>query len=173
MDFFLNERIFKVINNIMVTLILKISEARAIKDYRAISYCTTIYKIISKILTTRLGRVIASIVNKNQIVLYQVNIFHDHILLDYELIRGYSMKGGISRCMMQLDLQKAWREAMLPNQYTKWIMLSVTIVSYWFNINCKYIGSMQARRGLRQGDPISPMLASQLPVMNQRKKMII
>lgn len=126
----------------MVTLILKISEARAIKDYRPISYCTIIYKIISKILTTRLGRVIASIVNKNQIALYQVNIFHDHILLAYELIRGYNMKGGISRCMMQLDLQKAydtvdWRdfeyilkEAMLPNQYIKWIMLSVTIVSY-------------------------------------------
>lgn len=32
---------------------------------------------------------------------------------------------------------------------------------------------MQAKRGLIQGDPISLMLASQLPVMNQRKKMII
>jgi hypothetical protein len=72
--------------------------------------------------------------------------------------------------MMQLDLQKAYdtvdwlalqhilREIGLPNQFIRWIMLGVTSVSYKFNIHGRYTGFMKARRGLRQGDPISPLL---------------
>jgi hypothetical protein len=72
--------------------------------------------------------------------------------------------------MMQLDIQKAYdivdRKAMecvlneigFPNQFTNWIMLAVTFVSYRFNINGNYTTIMKANRGLRQGDPISPLL---------------
>ncbi|XP_058786091.1 uncharacterized protein LOC131660760 [Vicia villosa] len=47
----------------MVTLIPKKEEARTIRDYRPVSCCSTPYKIISKILTYRLGKVIGSIIN--------------------------------------------------------------------------------------------------------------
>jgi hypothetical protein len=72
--------------------------------------------------------------------------------------------------MMQLDLQKAYdtvdwlalqhilREIGLPNQFIRWIMLGVTSVSYKFNIHERYTCFMKARRGLRRGDPISPLL---------------
>ncbi|KAK2357065.1 hypothetical protein QL285_094374 [Trifolium repens] len=37
-------------------------------------------------------------------------------------------------------------------------MLGVTSVSYKFNIHGRHTGFMKAKRGLRQGDPISPLL---------------
>lgn len=32
---------------------------------------------------------------------------YDHVLLAYELIRGYSRKDEVPRCMLQMDIQKA------------------------------------------------------------------
>ncbi|KAK2388094.1 hypothetical protein QL285_061811 [Trifolium repens] len=112
----------------------------------------------------------SSIVNISQAAFVPGQHIHDHILLAYELIRGYSRKGGTPKCMMQLDLQKAYdtvdwfalqhilREIGLPNQFIQWVMLGVTSVSYKFNIHGRYTSFMKARRGLRQGDPISPLL---------------
>lgn len=37
-------------------------------------------------------------------------------------------------------------------------MIVVTYVSYRFNINVEYTRIMKAMRGIRQGDPISPLL---------------
>ncbi|WJX68825.1 hypothetical protein P8452_53158 [Trifolium repens] len=170
MEFFYENNIYIAINNTLVTLIPKHSAAKTIKEYRLISCCTTIFKIISKILTMRLCKVMNSIVNTRQAAFVPGQHIHDHILLAYELIRGYSRKGGTPKCMMQLDLQKAYdtvdwlalqhilREIGLPNQFIKWIMLGITSVSYKFNIHGRYTSFMRAKRGLRQGDPISPLL---------------
>ncbi|XP_058754826.1 uncharacterized protein LOC131627957 [Vicia villosa] len=99
-----------------------------------------------------------------------VKDIHNHIMLAYELVNGYNRKHGTPRCMMQLDLQKAydmvdWRaledimlEIGLPNIFVDSIMLTVKTVSYEFNINGNMTASMQACRGIRQGDPISPLL---------------
>ena len=105
-DFFENDRIYKAFNCTLVTLIPKNEEAKTIKEYRPIAGCTTVYKIISKIITARMGRVMDSIVGKNQAAFVPGQKIHNHILLAYELIKGYSRKGGTPCCMMQIDLQK-------------------------------------------------------------------
>lgn len=70
--------------------------------------------------------------------------------------------------MLQLDLQKAYdmvdwhamkqilQEIGMPEKFINWIMVAVTNVTYEFNINGHLTETTQARRGLRQGDPISP-----------------
>lgn len=72
--------------------------------------------------------------------------------------------------MIQLDLQKAYdlvdwfalktilKEIGMPNRFTQWIMSVVKTVAYTFNINGEFTKDMPARRGIRLGDPISPLL---------------
>lgn len=55
-DFFENNRLYKAFNCTLVTLIPKTRDAKVMKDLRPISCCSTVYKIISKIMTKRLAK---------------------------------------------------------------------------------------------------------------------
>ncbi|CAK8579067.1 unnamed protein product [Lathyrus sativus] len=169
-DFFEIGKIYKPFNNVVVSLIPKSNEACEIKDYRPIDVCTIFYKIISKILTGRLGYVLPSVISHNQAVFIQGQNIHNHIMLATEIIKGYTRKGGTPRIMMQIDLQKAYdmvnwkalefimKELGIPNKFIQWTMLGITTVSYRFNIMGGYTEVLQAKRGIQQGDPLSPLL---------------
>ncbi|KAK9672447.1 hypothetical protein RND81_12G101300, partial [Saponaria officinalis] len=60
--FFETGRMLKQINSTIVTLVPKGRDPSSVLDYRPISCCTTIYKTISKILTTRLEAVLSKVV---------------------------------------------------------------------------------------------------------------
>lgn len=134
MNFFENERLYKAFNITMVTLIPKSDEATSIKDFRPIARCTILYKIISKVLTARLGKVLGNIISPCQVAFIHGQQIYNHILLAYELMKGYTRKGGTPKCMIHLDLQKAydmvdWRalegilkEIGMPNQFIRWTM---------------------------------------------------
>lgn len=90
--------------------------------------------------------------------------------MEFELLKGYARKGGTPRCMFHLDLQKSYdtidwsalqcilHEIGIPSKFVDWIMSIITSVTYNFNVNGELIGIMEAKRGIRQGDPISPLL---------------
>lgn len=161
---------YNIVNNAIVTIIPKTRDASRVKDFRPISCCTILYKIISKIMVNRLGRVIGQVVDNNQTMFILRNHMQDHVLLAYELIIGYSRKNSPLRYMIQMDLQKAYDsvewivvEAILwemnfPHQFIRWVMLSIRIVSYWYNVNGDYTDLLVAKRWLRQGDPLSPLI---------------
>ncbi|OIV90401.1 hypothetical protein TanjilG_10701 [Lupinus angustifolius] len=56
--FFNKQSLYPTVNCTLITLIPKSNDACTMKDMRPISCCTTFYKIISKILTKRLNKVI-------------------------------------------------------------------------------------------------------------------
>ncbi|XP_058732785.1 uncharacterized protein LOC131604357 [Vicia villosa] len=105
---FRTNTMFKGFNSTLVTLIPKFPEAKQLKDYRTIACCTIVYKIYSKILTSRMAKVIGTIVSKHQAAFIPGQHIHKHILLAYELIKGYSRKHGTPRNLIQQDLQKAY-----------------------------------------------------------------
>lgn len=107
-EFFDTSNLYLAVNCSLITLIPKSPEANTIKDMRPISCCTTIYKIISKILTTRLAEVINYVVHENQSAFVPGRIIHDNIMMAQELIRGYNRKHISPRCMVQMDVQKAY-----------------------------------------------------------------
>lgn len=99
-EFFYNVFILKDFNMTIVTLIPKHNEAKQAKDYKPITGCTTVYKLISKKLTRRLGKVLPRIINVNQACFIPGKVIHNHIMLAFEMLRDYSKKGGTPRCML-------------------------------------------------------------------------
>lgn len=64
-DFRKKNSFVKDINNTMLTLILKKIECKSMKNYKPISLCDTIYKIISKAIANRLKKILGHIVLEN------------------------------------------------------------------------------------------------------------
>lgn len=48
------------------------------------------------------------------------------------------------------------KEFGIPSKFIMWIMKTGKTVTYRFNINGHLTNGMTTRRGIRQGDPISP-----------------
>ena len=107
-EFFDKGYLYKAFNCIVVSLIPKSKSSRSIRDYGPIYVCTIVCKIISRILTARLGHVICKIVSPNQATFIPGKQTHSHILLVFKLINGYNRNSGPPRCMVQLDMQKAY-----------------------------------------------------------------
>ncbi|XP_058755140.1 uncharacterized protein LOC131628305 [Vicia villosa] len=126
------------INCALLTLIPKFPAAKHVKDLRPIACCTTLYKVISKILTNRLSKVIDTVVDYSQPAFIPGKKAYD--TLEWQA------------------LEDIMREMSFPPKFIRWIMLRVMTVSYRYNINGHYSDYLPAKRGLRQGDPISPLL---------------
>nr|XP_016441126.1 PREDICTED: uncharacterized protein LOC107766791 [Nicotiana tabacum] len=76
-----------------ITLIPEVPAPSKVKDYRPIICCTTLYKVVAKILTRRIRRVIEVIIGKSQSVFIEGRSIIDNILFSHELFKGYNRKG--------------------------------------------------------------------------------
>ncbi|XP_058756922.1 uncharacterized protein LOC131630148 [Vicia villosa] len=86
----------------------------------------------------------------------------DHIMLAYELIRAYNAKNGPPRCILQMDIKKAYdsvkwiemedimAELSFPNKFIRWTMNMVKTVSCRYKMNNCVFDNLQAKRVLRQ-----------------------
>lgn len=146
-EFFEKGMLYKASNRTLVTLIPNTSNSEMIKDFRPISCRTTLYKIISKVLETKLGKVLRSIIHVSQEAFMQGQHIHDHILLSYELLKGYSGNRGSPRCMLQMDFQKAYNniESGVVEDILKWVMMSITTISYKYNVNNRITSVLAAK----------------------------
>lgn len=111
----------------LVGVATKSPEEKSMKDMRPIACCATIYKVISKVLTTRLGKVINEIVDVSQSTFIPGRVIHDNILMAHELLRGYNHKHISPRCAIQMDIRKAY-DMMDIQKSGKWISLKLSLI---------------------------------------------
>ncbi|XP_057250711.1 uncharacterized protein LOC130591413 [Beta vulgaris subsp. vulgaris] len=126
-------------NITLITLIPNADQALLAKDFRPIACYTMLYKIIAKVLTNRLVQVIHEVVNPSQVGFIPYNI-----LLAHELMWSF-----LEAMMLELGF---------PDQWVDWIMAYVRSVSYSVQLNGLPSKRFQAKKGLRQGNPLSSFL---------------
>ena len=153
-----------------MSLIPKIENPLAIKDYRPISLANVVYKLISKILAERLNPWLNDILSENQSVFIPGHLITD-VLIAHELMHSLHTKNFKNKFMaLKLDIVKAFDKVewkfidtvmMKMGFYSKWrewLKICICTVSYSVLINGEPTREIKPKRGLRQGDPISPYL---------------
>ena len=89
-------------------MIPKVQNPKTVKEYWPIACCTVVYKIISKVITKRLHGVIQSIICDSQAGFIPGRKISDNVVLAHELVKAYTRKHISPRCMLKIDLQKAY-----------------------------------------------------------------
>ncbi|KAF7824263.1 ribonuclease H [Senna tora] len=143
-----------------------------LKDFRPISLCNVVVKIISKILVLRLQSIMERDISPNQNGFVKGRAILDSILLASELMTSIHKERKVktSWCAYKLDIQKAYDKISweflelvmismgFPQRVIQVIMQCVSTVSYALMLNGQKTGVFHPQRGLRQGDPMSPYL---------------
>ncbi|XP_020691383.1 uncharacterized protein LOC110106006 [Dendrobium catenatum] len=153
-----------------IVLIPKHSHASNISDYRPISLCNVLYKIIAKILAIRLKEVLPFIIHKSQAGFISKRISSDNIVLAADILRTFNVERVNKFLCAKLDIKKAFdivsREFLLqrlaikgfPEQFITWIKGCIMDVPFSVIINGTLEGFFKSSSGLRQDCPLSPLL---------------
>lgn len=107
-EFFVNDALLKQLNNAIVALIPKGKHAPKVGDFRPISCCNVVYKVVTKILAERLSPLLDGLLDKAQGAFVPGRSMADSVFLVQELIRRYSRKRVSPRAIIKIDLRKAF-----------------------------------------------------------------
>ncbi|GAU27921.1 hypothetical protein TSUD_160160 [Trifolium subterraneum] len=170
LQFFTSSWILPGFNSNIIALLPKTPDASSIDHYRPIAMANFKFKVISKIIADRLASILPSIDSEEQ-----KGFIHDRNIKDClciaseaaNLLHNKSYGGNLA---LKIDITKAfdtldWSFLLkvlnffgFNEVFCKWIITILHSAYLSVSINGKSHGFFNCSRGVRQGDPLSPLL---------------
>ncbi|XP_010685067.1 uncharacterized protein LOC104899550 [Beta vulgaris subsp. vulgaris] len=106
-EFFHSGKLLKQINATNICLIPKIEQPTDVTQFRPIACCNVLYKIITKLMCTRLAVVLPSLIAEVQSAFVANRRIMHNILICQDMLKHYKRKSQPLRCTFKIDLRKA------------------------------------------------------------------
>ncbi|PKA47714.1 putative mitochondrial protein [Apostasia shenzhenica] len=155
----------------LVVLIPKVQGAELPSQFRPISLCTTIYKVIAKILINRVKDVLSSLISQEQGAFVPGRGIANNCLLAQEIMQKLaSSKSSTGYMSIKVDMEQAYdrmrwdflqkllQHFCFPDTWSKWALACVEAPRFALMINGQKSNWIEATCGFRQGCPLSPYL---------------
>jgi hypothetical protein len=158
-----------LINSANIVLIPKRPDVEAVADYRPISLIHNISKIFSKLMANCLAPVLGNLISKNQSTFIKTRCIHDNFLYVQNLIKELH-RAKTPSLFIKLDISKAfdsvsWAYLLevlhhlgFGPRWLSWVCITLSSATSRVLLNGNPGIAFNHRRGLRHGDPLSPML---------------
>jgi hypothetical protein len=170
-DFFfgLHDQHLGQLNTAHIVLLPKSTDAKEVGDFRPISLIHSMAKLLSKLLSSRLSTELNVLVSRAQSAFIKRRCIHDNFLYTQNIIRALhrNKQPGL---FLKLDISKAFDSVRwdyllevleafgFGSRWRGWISCLLRTSSTSILLNGVQGQRYRHRRGLRQGDPLSPML---------------
>jgi len=169
-EFFYTGVLAPNLNANVLVLIPKITGAASMGDFRPIALANFQFKIVAKIPAERVANICMRIISPQQRGFVRDRNISDCIILASEVVNLLTKKQFDGNITMKVDIRKAFdtldwnflldvlRKFGFSQLFCNWILdiLHSARLSILFNGNV--IGYFPCNRGVRQGDPLSPLL---------------
>jgi hypothetical protein len=170
-EFFISGLLPDKANDTHIALIPKKLVTTVPTDFRPISLCNVIYKIIAKCIANRLKPHLPDYIHPAQQAFIQGRRISDNIIVAQEISHFFQLSSWKHKAfMLKIDLAKAFNrvewsfiEAALARKglhghFIKLIHTCVSSPRFSVIINGQAYATFQSSRGIRQGCPLSPYL---------------
>ncbi|KAK3188489.1 hypothetical protein Dsin_028050 [Dipteronia sinensis] len=169
-DFFRGTPLSRFYSSSFIVLIPKVDNPSSFDKFRSISLCSVAYKFFSKIIVFRLSDVVQKLVSHEQGAFIPGRSIFENIMFAQETVHSLHKKMTGGNVMVKLDMAKAYDRVNwsfllevfkafgFSDSFSK--LIKKCVESPWFSVmmNETFKEFFQPARGLRQGDPFSPLL---------------